>query len=237
MRMSAGSTFCATFAIAAAATLAPAPALADTAIPLARVARDLGYHYAYLPLENEVSLTRAGAVILVRPGDGFFTVNDRREPVYGTVPYYRGNDVVVSRAFESEIKPFARYFRTAAAPAPEVVEAPDAGTVDRVAANYLPSASTVDVAGRATPGTHVSVILRVVLSQDLPVITLDGADIVADQNGAFRARLNTAPNHFALARFYVEAAAPGNRAPAIAKVTDLGLDPAQHTKADDSLTK
>ena len=107
----------------------------------------------------------------------------------------------------------------------------------RAVAVGVPSASTVDVAGRATPGTHVSVILRVVLSQDLPVITLDGADIVADQNGSFRARLNTAPNHFALARFYVEAAAPGNRAPAIAKVTDLGLDPAQHTKADDSLTK
>jgi hypothetical protein len=212
-------------------------AAADSTIPLAKVARDLGYHYAYLPLENAVSLTRAGAVILVRPGDGFFTVNDRREPVYGTVPFYRRNDVVVSRAFEDEIRPFARYFRTAATPAPAAPEVVDAGAVDRVAANFLPNENVVVVAGTATPGTHVSVILRAVLSQELPVVTLDGADIVADENGRFRARLNTAPNRFTLSRYYVEAAAPGNRAPAIAQVNDLGLDPAQRTRADGLDTK
>ena len=75
------------------------PARADDSVALARVARDLGFSYAYLAYENAVALRRPGATIVVRPGDAFFSANDRREPVYGMVPVYRKNDVYVSRAF------------------------------------------------------------------------------------------------------------------------------------------
>jgi hypothetical protein len=240
MRMSAASVFrgtCAAVALATAA--ASAPALADDGIPLAKVARDLGYHYAYLPLENMVSLTRGGSVITVRPGDAFFTVNDRREPVYGFVPVYSHNDVVVSSEFESEIRPLARkaayderQVRVAAQVAIPPPEPPDNGSVASVAAYYLRSADSVEVFGTATPGTHVSIVLRANLSEYLPVVTIDGADAVAGPDGSFQTQLNSSPDHFVFSRFFVEAKAPGDERPAIVTVRDGGNDHSAHTDAD-----
>ena len=136
------------------------------AVPLSLVAADLGFTYDYLPVENAVSLTRPGTVIVVRPGDGFFSVNARREPVYGMVPAYRDNDVVVSRAFEAEIKQLGRpTARTAAGPSwthaaakstSSVAFAPGvaAGTVTTVSASYVVSEGAVQIAGTATPGAR-----------------------------------------------------------------------------------
>jgi hypothetical protein len=223
-----------------------APALAGGGVPLAQVARDLGFRYAYLDQENGVSLTREGAVIVVRPGQGFFTINNRREPVYGTIPFYRDNDVVVSRAFEQEIKPFGTPVRTAArfkrVPAWTVARQPvavahvDAGRVQSVEGSFVSAASSVQIVGRATPGTLVSLVLRADLSEDLPVITLDGTSVLADASGAFKARLRSAPDHFAYTRLFVEATAPGDAVPITAYLESHWIDTDAHTRADEALT-
>jgi hypothetical protein len=240
MRMRALSVFCGSFA--ALATASAAPVAAGDEIPLATVARDLGYRYAYLPLENVVSLTRSGSVITVRPGDAFFTVDDRREPVYGFVPFYRNNDVVVSSAFEAEIRPNARRAafleraaRIAAEPAPTPYTPRDNGIVTSVAAYFLRSASAIEIFGKATPGTHVSVVLRANLSENVPVVTVDGADAVAGSDGSFYTRLNGAPDHFTFSRFFIEAKAPGDETPAVVQVTNASPDKPGHTKADEGL--
>jgi len=231
--------------ILAAATLAPARA--DDAVPLALVASDLGFAYAYLPVENAVSLTRRGTVIVVRPGDGFFSVNARREPVYGMVPTYRDNDVVVSRAFEAEIRLLGRKPAvTARAPswehatskgtgtvafAPGVAE----GTVTTVSGLYVASEGSVQIAGRATPGTRVTLVLRAYFAEDVAVITLNDGETTADSHGRFTTALASAPAWFQYARFIVEASAPGDTYATAANVVGSGPNKAAHTEADDVL--
>jgi hypothetical protein len=241
MRMSGPSAFRGTLVLLAVGAAA-APALADGGIPLAKVARDLGFRYAYLALENGVSLTRAGAVIVVRPGDGFFTINNRREPVYGTIPFYRDNDVVVSHAFEAEIRglgtPPARVAKRAPAPAIARRAAPapaDDGQVRSVGGTFVAAASSVEIVGRATPGTLVTLVLRGDLSEGLPVITIGGTSVVADASGTFEARMSNAPDRFTYTRLFVEAAAPGNVSPITAYVENVGADKSARTRADDAL--
>jgi len=217
-------------------------ALADDRVPLAKVARELGFHYAYLDQENGVSLTRAGAVVVIRPGDGYFTINNRHVPVYGFIPFYRDNDVVVSRSLEREIagflppKPHVAW-RTAAKPAlAERTAAPvDDGRVQSVNGTFTPAASSVEILGRATPGTTVTLELRAALSEQLPVITLDGTAVVADRNGDFEAQLDNSPDRFAYSRLFVVATAPGNATPITVFVVTNRVDVNAHTKADDAL--
>jgi hypothetical protein len=239
MRMSAASVILGATAILCVAAVAPAAA--DDTVPLATVARELGYRYAYLALDNAVSLTRPGATIVVRPGDAFFTINERREPVYGEVPFYRDNDVVVSRAFEREIGPAPRHVAVTderdsrPSMAPREPEHADVGKVRTMSAYFLGSASAIEVVGTATPGAHVSLVLRANLSDQLPVVTLDGTDAVAGSDGTFRARLDNAPDRFSFSRYFIEASGPSDAMPAIVAVRDLGLDRAAHTDADSAL--
>ena len=243
MRMSATSVFRGSVAaLAVAATLAPAAA--DDGIALVRVARDLGYRYAYLPVENAVSLSRPGTTIVVRPGDSFFSVNARREPVYGMVPTYRNNDVVVSRAFESEIRAYAPRVSVVdqrdVHPAQDGVStpiAPETGNVATVRAYYQQSESTIFVEGKATPGSRVTLVLRADLSENLPVVTLDGVDTFADANGRFHTNLDSAPDRFTFSRFFVEATAPGDATPAIAAVVDGKANASARTSADHILDR
>jgi len=231
--------------ILAAATLAPARA--DDAVPLALVAADLGLAYAYLPVENAVSLTRPGTVIVVRPGDGFFSVNARREPVYGMVPAYRDNDVVVSRAFEAEIRQLGRktanrahapsWTHATAKSTATVAFAASArtGTVTTVSALFVASQGAVQIAGRATPGSRVTLVLRAYLAEDMPVVTLNDGETTADSHGRFATVLASAPAWFQYTRFIVEASAPGDTYASAANVVSSGPNKAAHTGADDAL--
>lgn len=227
-------------ALAIALAALPAPAVADDSVALARVARELGFTYAYLPYENAVSLSRPGATIVVRPGDAFFTANERREPVYGAVPVYRGNDVYVSRAFMDEIRGLGRRVDpdevTAAAaaaasrPAPPV---PPAGSVATAVASYDPRDDRAVVRGTATPGSIVGVTLRAALSESLPVIALDHTYVVAAADGTYAARLSFGADRFELSRYIVEAYGAQNQRPIVAKVPERRT-PDARTSADDT---
>jgi hypothetical protein len=243
MRMSGASAFGASLVFLVASS--GAAALAADGVPLAKVAHDLGFRYAYLDQENGVSLTRAGAVIVIRPGDGYFTVNNRHLPVYGVIPFYRDNDVVVSRALEREIANFlptkphvaARTWPAAAKPALAERVAPpvEAGQVRSVEGTFTPAASSVEIVGRATPGTTVTLELRAALSDMLPVVTLDGTAVVADRNGDFEAQLDNSPDRFSYSRLFVVASAPGNVTPITVFVLTNRVDQGAHTSADDAL--
>jgi hypothetical protein len=104
-----------------------------------------------------------------------------------------------------------------------------------MSAYFLGSASAIEVVGTATPGAHVSLVLRANLSDQLPVVTLDGTDAVAGSDGTFRARLDNAPDRFSFSRYFIEASGPSDAMPAIVAVRDLGLDRAAHTDADSAL--
>lgn len=208
-------------------------ASADDAVSLTRVARQLGFHYAYLPFENAVSLARPGIVVVVRPGDAFFNANERREPVFGMVPQYRQNDVYVSPAFLSEIRglgtPFPPQNSAAVAKGGPV----DQGRVSSLHLSQIPNAPTITVTGSATPGSRVDVVLKTALSASLPIVVLDHATAFADPSGAFATVVSVAPDHFYASRFMVEASGAGDVAPTIAKLDTQEQNPAAQTKADD----
>jgi len=216
-------------------------AVADDALPLAQVARELGFTYTYLPYENAVSLSRTGATIVVRPGDAFFSANERREPVYGVVPFYQRNDVYVSRAFVEEIRNLGTLLgpRDAAGQivvlgtAPQATAAqPPRGSVTTMAATYDATNDTILVRGRATAGAPIALAVRATLSENLPVISVDRAIAYAGADGAFVARLTFGSGNFAPARFIVAASGAENVSPVIAEVPPRVPSPAMRTEAD-----
>lgn len=192
------------------------PALADDGLPLARIARDLGYAYTYLPYENAVALYRPGATIVVRPGDGFFSANERREPVYGMIPVYRNNDVYVSKRFVGEIRNVGRRAteRTDAAPARDVtangavapaIVRPPLGHVESIGATYDAVADAIVVRGRATPGSLVALAVRATLAATVPAVTVDSGATYARADGSFATRLGFGIDQYPESTFVVDA--------------------------------
>ncbi len=227
-------------AIAAAST---APVLADDTVSLARVARELGFSYRYLAYENAVALQRPGATIVVRPGDGFFSANERREPVYGIVPVYRHNDVYVSRAFVDEIRDLGRVpgGRSASGPIevlavvpprPAPAQAPS-GKVSRLEAAYDSATDAIVVRGRATPGSRVALAVRATLSEILPVVTVERASTYAAADGTFAVRLGFGSDNFQESRYVVEATGESDARAMTATVPTRTPAATQRTAADD----
>lgn len=208
-------------------------ASADDAVSLARVARQLGFHYSYLPFENAVSLARPGIVVIVRPGEPFFSANERREPVFGMVPEYRQNDVYVSRAFISEIRGLGQPFPSVSNARVVVQRGPvDQGRVSELHVLQVPNAPTITVSGSATPGSRIELVLRAALSASVPVVVLDRVTAFADSSGSFATVVSIAPDHWYASRFIVEASGAGDAAPTVATLDFKEQNPAAHTKAD-----
>ncbi len=217
------------------ALVGPGAASADDAVSLARVARQLGYHYVYLPFENAVSLSRPGVTVVVRPGDPFFAANERREPVFGMVPEYRGNDVYVSPAFMSEIRGLGHPFPPPDN-GPQIVreERVDRGHVSELHLSRVPGATSISVDGHATPDSRIEIVVRAALSESLPIVVLDRATAFSDASGAFSTVVSTAPDHFWASKFIVEASGAADTSPAVAKIDAKERNPAAHTPADNS---
>lgn len=211
----------------------PAGARTDAAVPLAQVARQLGFHYGFLPFENAVSLARPGATVVIRPGDPFFSVNERREPVFGMVPEYRQNDVYVSRAFISEIRGLGHAFGRPSSRIVMEQERVDQGHVAELHLAQVPNSPRITVSGSATPGARVEIVLRAALSASLPIVVLDRTAAFADASGSFATVVSTAPDQFYASRFIVEASGAGDVAPTVAKIDRQEENPAARTKADD----
>jgi hypothetical protein len=93
----------------------------------------------------------------------------------------------------------------------------------------------VQIAGRATPGSRVTLVLRAYLAEDMPVITLNDGETTADSHGRFAGALASAPAWFQYAHFFVEASAPGDTYASAANVVGRGPNAAAHTEADDAL--
>src|SRR4030081_2925148 len=82
-----------------AMTLLATPATAHTGTPLMRVAESAGYVYAWSASASEVTLSRPGFTIVLRPGNRRYEINDRvayasEAPVYENGDLFVPNDVV-----------------------------------------------------------------------------------------------------------------------------------------------
>jgi len=198
--------------------------------PLAAVAHRLGFVYAYLGPDDEVSLTGHGITVLVRPGDPFFSVNDRREPVRGETPRYRDSDIVVSRHFVRQLTEIERAAAFANDTALAKSYVSGAGRIDldphvsaaprKVATVDLsPVKGTEDVlvSGNATPGSLVAIVLKAIASPYLPTIFLNRSFAVAGTDGKYEMRISTAPEYFNGSTFLAEASSVDDASPVVAR--------------------
>jgi len=184
-------TFC-SFLIMPAAGLA-----AGQGIPLARVARNAGLQYEWLASTGAVQLSSAGIVLVVRPGDNLYEVNDRVE-VTDAAPQFFSNDLYVSPALANHIAQLARQAQqtvreqiaqaahAASAVRREASVAEVQGTI-LLTVTPLKGAEALLVSGQAPPSVPVMVTLLATLSSDIPNVLLSRQDLTAGSDGKFQA--------------------------------------------------
>ena len=95
------------FALLASAPALNAEAAGAVGVPLAQVAHDANLTYTWLVGTRAVQLNGPGIVLVVRPGDNLYEVNDRVE-ISADAPHYVSNDIYVSRALANHITHLAR---------------------------------------------------------------------------------------------------------------------------------
>ncbi len=181
-----------TLVLATALMLSSLPAFAAGAglrVPLASVAARSGYASLWAPDRSSVVLSRPGIVVVLRPGESVYQVNDQTA-VADWAPRYERGDLYVTQTLADRLADLASR-------SPSMVRTAGATTIaqsDSIAhgsisldARQLQGAEALDVEGIAPPNAPVTITLLAMLSTDLPTIVVSRHDVVTDVNGRFRA--------------------------------------------------
>lgn len=186
-----------------------AGAATEQGISLANVARTANLQYEWLAASRAVQLNGPGIVLVIRPGDNLYEVNDRVE-VAQVAPRYVSNDIYVSRALATHIIQLARHAQLiASAQAAQAASAVAAeanqertdtivgemqGTIE-LNVTPLKGAEALLISGEAPPTAPVMVTLLATLSSDLPDVLLSRHTLTAGPDGKFQAILPIASDY------------------------------------------
>jgi hypothetical protein len=177
-------------------------------VPLATVARNAHLEYAWLAVSRAVQLSGPGIVLVIRPGDNLYEVDDRVE-VTAVAPRYTNNDIYVSATLANHITQLARQAeRLVSAQEAEAVReasqlneevqqagaAPIRGTIV-LNVTQLQGAEALLVTGTAPPGAPVMITLLATLSSEVPNVLLSRHDLTAGSDGKFQAIVPIAPDY------------------------------------------
>jgi hypothetical protein len=174
-------------------------------VPLARVANTAHLQYEWLSATRAVQLSGPGIVLVVRPGDNLYEVNDRVE-VTADVPHYFSNDIYVSQALANHIMHLARQAQLflgalEAQAVSEALQARKASIVEETHGTIvlhvepLKGAEALLVTGQAPPSAPVRITLLATLSSDVPSVLLSRHDLTAGPDGKFQAIVPIAPDY------------------------------------------
>jgi hypothetical protein len=182
------------FAITLIAAVAAPAAAAETSIPLARVAAENGYAYAWLAGEGAVSLSRPGVVVILRAGQKLYRVGDRVISA-DRAPYYDGTDLVVSAAVAANLRRLAQAYPVPPPPfAPPTQTAAVTGSLS-VEARQVAGRDAIAISGRGPADAPVYVTLTGEISRDLPVVVLSRILTRVKPDGTYEAEagISSAP--------------------------------------------
>ena len=194
-------------------TTAYVGAAATQEVPLASVARAAHLQYEWLAATNAVQLSGPGIVLVIRPGDSLYEVNDRVE-VAAVTPRYASNDIYVSRTLANHITQLARQ-------AQELISAQEAqqqaeamsmaareaneeraeviagGIQGSIVLNVTPlkGQEALLITGQAPPSVPVMITLLATLSEQLPNVLLSRHVLTAGPDGKFQAIVPIAPDY------------------------------------------
>jgi hypothetical protein len=215
-----------------AAALPASPATAHTGTPLARVAGSAGYVYAWSASASEVTLSRPGLTIVLRPGDRRYEVNDRVEyaseaPVYGSGDLLVSSDVVSELRMLAGRNPEARAMEGARPGTASSVN--DSGSLTLTARPANGRAGIV-VDGTAPASVPVTLTLIATISRDIPDIVIRRVTLATD--GTFHATLDVAPYVPEGSALTVTATSLPGITPAFAHLTAVPPHPQLDTRFD-----
>jgi hypothetical protein len=148
-------------------------------------------------------------VLVIRPGDYVYEVNDRVE-VTATLPQYVSNDIYVSKKLADHIISLARQAqlaesekeaqlaRLAAAEAnqarTETIVGEAHGTIV-LNATQLKGAEALLVTGEAPPSVPVMITLLATFSENLPNVLISRQTLTVDPDGKFQAIVPIGPDY------------------------------------------
>lgn len=180
-------------------------------VSLGSVARSAHLDYQWLAVSRAVQLVGPGLVLIIRPGDYLYDVNDRVE-VTATAPRYvsNENDIYVSKKLADHIINLARQAEVAerdreaqlanlaAAEAnqerTEAIVGEAHGTIV-LNATQLHGAEAVLVTGVAPPTLPVMITLLATISPEVPNILVSRQTLTAGPDGKFQAIVPIGPDY------------------------------------------
>ena len=190
-------------AIAWCAAVTSAAMARETA--LATVAAQLGYSYTYLGPEDAVELKRPNLVVLVRPGERLFDVNDRTEAMDGPPPRFSHDDLYVADPFVGRLRQLAARYplvlpsehAVTVVNSSATVSAPTAGTgsISSLEAHQIPGTQELSVSGKAPANLPITLTLIGTFSSEIPDVVLSRSRLSSDADGSFTARVSIAPGY------------------------------------------
>ena len=214
--------------VLSALLMAPsAAAAAQREVPLASVARVAHLEYAWLAAARAVQLSGPGIVLVVRPGENLYEINDRVEST-SIAPRYASNDIYVSSELAEHIERLARQAWLASANAQAVQkrmqeqdEASVAELHGTIVLNVQPlkGAEALLVTGVAPPSAPVRITLLATLSSDIPDVLVSRHDLAADPDGKFQAIVPIGPDYTRDTFLHVLATSGPGVTPASAQIT------------------
>ncbi len=194
-----------------AATAAPVAAQPN-GTPLARLAVQDGYTYAWLADEAGVQLSKPGVVIEIRAGQTLYRVGDR---VYAAdvPPYYNGTDLVVSASVAEQLARIAQAHPVIPPPPVPPIAATTGSGALTVEARIAHGMEAVAIRGRGPANVPITVTLTGEISRDLPVVVLSRTAAYTAADGTYSVTIGMA-------------AAPPHGTTIVATVTSLtGITP------------
>ena len=173
---------------------------------LSKVASQLGFRYSYLGPEDAVTLARPGVIILVRPGERLFDVNDETEAMDGPVPYFAENDVYVSDQFIARLKAIALKYPASNGEGEQAsvvidknavrLPARASGAVTVLSIAQEPGSYNLLVDGKAPANLPITITLVATFSSVIPDTVLSRTRTSTDADGTFHADISAAPDYF-----------------------------------------
>jgi hypothetical protein len=176
-----------------AVTLFATPAAAHTGTPLMRVADSAGYVYSWSASASEVTLSRPGLTIVLRPGNRRYEINDRvayaaQAPVYENGDLFVSDDVVTQLRTLAGRTPDTRAMEGART-GPVTTSATASGSLT-VKARAATGRDAIVVDGTAPASVPVTITLVGSISRDLPDVLLRRITLQTD--GSFHATVSVA---------------------------------------------
>lgn len=195
-------------------------AQAQSSISLNRIAARNSYTLQWLYPERSIQLYRPGLVIVIRPGERAYDVNNRVE-FSDAAPTYVNGDLLISPALASRLQRLASIAVThvaasGARPAAEQLQ-PASGPIT-VDVRHAQGSEALNVSGHAPPGSPITITLLATISPDLPTVVVSRHDVQPDASGQFSAVISNAPDYLRGTLLQVVATSAG-ASPASATVT------------------